>query len=650
MSESRNPIVPFDAEHLVRRLSRAADHLGIGGLQSPEVEHLVGVVTRCSAFLGDVYTDETLRAILADDPRRLARLVASPWFRLPVSGDLPTMLTRLRRLPDDVRGVGDKALFDHAIGGLSQIRGVALDDLGPRAYGLAAEVLEMLADDARLREHFLILQSGGALRIEDEISFLRRCADRFDVYSQLLRFAGEDDPDDADDTDDAAPSSEADDAPRRLLVAARNAPVVNAPALRAPRDLMPAPPPRRRTPAHGEPGAPGAAGAAGIAGAAARLFPGEHLGREQLLSAYERLLLFAALDLERLRRDLEQVVVDQEEAIATLIDDFALFAVGTQHLARPASYFLVGPTGVGKNHMVETLAARLSRQWGEKVPFLTIEGPNYTYSSDINELRGATRGFIRSDEPGLLTQFHAEAAKAPLSILLVDEVEKSHPQLIRFFLSILDRGTTTDAHGNELSFAGTLIFFTSNIGYEEGAEAPPIGFAGERESEAAYRSGLSRSLRKALPPEFINRVRMVRFRHLPRASAERILDLEFERIAARYRDLHGIELALSPAGREALLDQGYSHEYGARHLAAVLQRTCNVDVGKMLRRDETGAARDPAALLARLRAARASEDELDLAELDREIFEQARARVPYRRIVVDADVTGAIVYRREDGA
>lgn len=645
MSESRNPIVPFDAEHLVRRLSRAADHLGIGGLQSPEVEHLVGVVTRCSAFLGDVYTDETLRAILADDPRRLARLVASPWFRLPVAGDLPVLLTRLRRLPDDVRGVGDKALFDHAIGGLSQVRGVALDDLGPRAYGLAAEVLEMLADDARLREHFLILQSGGALRIEDEISFLRRCADRFDVYSQLLRIAGEDDPDDAPD----AAGRGADGAPRGLLVPAGNAPAVNAPVLRAPRDLMPAPPPKRRAHGLGDAGA-GSTAAASISGAAARLFPGEHLGREQLLSAYERLLLFAALDLERLRRDLDALVVDQEEAVATLIDDFALFAVGTQHLARPASYFLVGPTGVGKNYMVEVLAARLSKQWGEKVPFLTIEGPNYTYSSDINELRGATRGFIRSDEPGLLTQFHAEAAKAPLSILLVDEVEKSHPQLIRFFLSILDRGTTTDAHGNELSFAGTLIFFTSNIGYEEGADAPPIGFAGERESEAAYRSGLSRSLRKALPPEFINRVRMVRFRHLPRASAERILDLEFERIAARYRDLHGIELALSPAGREALLDQGYSHEYGARHLAAVLQRTCNVDVGKMLRRDETGAARDPAALLARLRAARASEEELDLAELDREIVEQARARVPYRRIVVDADAKGAIVYRREDGA
>jgi ATP-dependent Clp protease ATP-binding subunit ClpA len=137
---------------------------------------------------------------------------------------------------------------------------------------------------------------------------------------------------------------------------------------------------------------------------------------------------------------------------------------------------------------------------------------------------------------------------------------------------------------------------------------------------------------------------MVRFRHLPRASAERILDLEFARIAARYRDLHGIEMTLDPAGRDVLLDEGYSHEYGARHLAAVLQRSCNVEIGKMIRRDEASAGRDPSALLQRLRLARESGS--DLEDLDREILEAARARVPYRRIVVTAG-DGRIAYRTE---
>ncbi|NJN64452.1 MAG: ATP-dependent Clp protease ATP-binding subunit, partial [Acidobacteria bacterium] len=374
---------------------------------------------------------------------------------------------------------------------------------------------------------------------------------------------------------------------------------------------------------------------------------GAGLDREHVFAAYERLLLFASLDLESMRRELEAEIIDQPEAVLTLIDDFSLFAVGTQHLTRPASYFLVGPTGVGKNFLVESLARVFERQWGVAVPLLTIEGPNYTYPSDINELRGATRGFIRSDEAGLLTEFHKKVKEAPVSIILVDEVEKAHPQLRRYFLSILDRGVTTDAHGNELSFAGTLIFFTSNIGYRERrSHQMPIGFAGEAEAEATYLSELSHSLKRTLSPEFINRVKIVRFRHLPRESARRILDLEFSRIAGRYRELHGIEVALTDAGREVLLDEGYSHEYGARHLAAVLQRSCNVEIGKMIRRDENRSARDPKQLLALLREARGGKRVVDLDALERQIVEEARAQVPYARIVVDAE-DGHIVYRTE---
>ncbi len=610
MGEKNGPIVPYDPEALGLRLSHAAELLGLPPPEAPELDHLVGVVTRCSALLGDVYTDARLRAILADEPRRLARLAAAPWFRPLAGGSASSGVLRLSRLPDEVRGVGDKALFDVALTGRSAVRGVSLEDLGPRAYRLAAEVLEVLADDARLREHFLSGAPGrpGPIRtLEEEVSFLRRCAERFDVYSRLLRHAGDDVPHDS--------------VPPTFLTRALPAP--------APSAAAPLPVPLRRP--------------------APRLVE-RGLGRDQLLTAYERLLLFAGLDLEELRAELAAEVVDQPEAVATLIDDFALYAVGTQNLARPASYFLVGPTGVGKNYLVERLAAALSRRWETEVPLLTIEGPNYTYPSDINELRGATRGFVRSEEPGLLTSFHERAAAAPLSVILIDEVEKAHPQLIRFFLSILDRGTTTDAHGNELSFAGSLIFFTSNIGHEAASQGTsrPIGFGGEEEAEAAYRAELSHSLKRALPPEFINRVKLVRFRHLPRSSAERIVELEFGKIAARYRELHGVELALTAAGREALLARGYSHEYGARHLAAVLQRTCNVEIGRMLRRDEAqphGVAR---ALIERLREARGTEGPVDLSALEHEVHEAARARVGYARILVDAE-QGEIVYRREEG-
>lgn len=618
MGGRTGPILPFDPETLSVRLSHAAELLGMPAPAVPELDHLVGVVTRCSVLLDDVYTDARLSAILGEDPRRLARIAAAPWFRILHREEATPGVLRLSRLPDEVRGVGDQALFDLAVTGLARVRGVRLEDLGPRAYRLAAEVLELLADDARLREHFLSRPFGDARPVrslEEEVTFLRCCAERFDIYATLLRHVGDDVPHDS--------------VPAFALSLALPAPAPEPPRLESPSPstLLPVPIPRP----------------------AARLVE-RGLGRDQLLAAYERLLLFAGLDLEELRAELASEVVDQTEAIATLIDDFALYAVGTQNLTRPASYFLVGPTGVGKNYLVERLVAALSQRWETEVPLLMIEGPNYTYPSDINELRGATRGFIRSDEPGILTSFHERAAAAPLSVILVDEVEKAHPQLIRFFLSILDRGTTTDAHGNELSFAGSLVFFTSNIGHEASADSGrPIGFGGEEEAEAAYRAELSRSLRRALPPEFINRVKLVRFRHLPRSSAERIVDLEFEKIAARYRELHRVELVLTPAGREALLVRGYSHEYGARHVTSVLQRTCNVEIGKMLRRDEIAPHGIAQQLISRLREARAVDGPIDLSALDRDVHEAARARVGYARILVDAEA-GEIVYRRDPGA
>ncbi len=629
MTTSLSTIVPFDPEHLILRLREAAERLGTLPVEEREMEHLVHVVTRCSAILGNVYTDERLQAILVEDPRRLTRLVTAPWSPLVQRDAIPQALALIRRLPGEVREVGDQALFDIAISGLGQVRGIALEDLGPKAYRLAADVLESLAADARLREHFQAGQSLGPTgNIEDEVGFLRRCCDRFSLYARMLRAAG----------DLGAADRHAAESSARVVVAAPPALHTSTAVVPAgERALQPlAPPPLRERESGPEP-LP-----------VSRLFGATgSTDRAPIFAAYERLLLFASLDLEAMRRELEAAVVDQPEAVATLVDDFALFAVGTQHLTRPASYFFVGPTGVGKNYLVESLCRVFERQWGAEVPMLVIEGPNYTYASDINELRGATRGFIRSDESGLLTDFHRKAKDAPVSVILVDEVEKAHPQLRRFFLSILDRGTTTDAHGAELCFAGTLIFFTSNVGYRERrANQGPIGFGGEAEAEAAYGAELSQALKRALSPEFINRVKLVRFRHLPRESARRILDLEFARIADRYRDVHGIDVTLTAAGRECLLDEGYSHEYGARHLAAVLQRTCNVEIGKMIRRDESREPRDPKALLALLRDFRAGQQPLALDELEKRILDEARARVPYTRIVVDAR-DGRIVYRTE---
>jgi hypothetical protein len=596
-------------EALEARLREAVLAMQEGGaFDDIELEHLIRVVTRCSVLLGDIYTPDRVRTILEGDQRRVASLLELPTL------DLAAGEGRLRWLPDDVQVVGDQCLFDLGVSGLERIHGVLLTDLGPRAYRLASELLGLLGEDAVLRDHFLGNRLGRILPIEEEVIFLRRCADKFPVYAELLR--------------------------QLAVVGDRGGLEVGAPPVAA------APPAHLALTADRPPEAltPPAAPLQVLEDIRLE----DHLSdRDQLLAAYERILLFSTLETDSLRQALKWRVVDQDEAVDTLCDEFALYAAGTHTVGKPASYFFVGPTGVGKNLLAETLVSLLESLWGIEVPLLTLEGPNYTYPSDINELRGATRGFIRSDEKGLLTEYYERAGDSPCAVILVDEVEKAHPQLRKFFLSIMDRGTTTDAHGRTLRFGNVILFYTSNIGYRlESAGARPIGFGGEEEAADTYQAELTRALKRTLTPEFINRVRMVRFRHLTRTSIEKIFDLEFEKIASRFRDLHQLELVATPAAKEALIHRGYSQEYGARYLSGVLHDLCNVAVSKMIRADEQRDDAQTRETLSYVREVRQGERPFDPEKVRARVRRAARAEVPYHRVVVDAEGE-RIIYRPE---
>jgi ATP-dependent Clp protease ATP-binding subunit ClpA len=363
----------------------------------------------------------------------------------------------------------------------------------------------------------------------------------------------------------------------------------------------------------------------------------EKLPRRDLLSLYERLVLFANLDVPALRDELNRVVVDQEEAVDALCDELSLYATGTQSLSRPASFFLVGPTGVGKNHLVECFAAALERRWSIEIPVLLLEGPQYTYPSDINELKGAARGFIRSDEEGILTEFYGRASGAPLSIILVDEVEKAHPQFRKFFLGLMDRATTMDNRGDTLHFVNTIIFYTSNVGYSRlQSSTAPIGFADAAAREEFRYREVAQDLKRALTPEFVNRVSVIRFRPLTPASIERIFDLELEKVASRYREVQGIALEVAPRAREEIIRRGHSPEFGARPLARLINQVCNVEVSKRLKRDERRDERGTRDLLSYLREVREGSRPLDPSAVGR-VLDEARAHVDYRTLVIDFD-------------
>ena len=599
MGAERLPGVKIESvepEALAARLRESAGRVSPNRIMDElELRHLVRVVHECSLLLKDVYTDRRIARIMEPD-RLVDRLVRRFMDRQPdIEGQERYLI---RRLPDDVRRLADKALFDLGLLGRREVKGYDLAELGARAYVAAGEMLELLAEDRRLRTFFRDNRLA-MLPIEEEVVFLRQCADRFNLYAEVLR-----------ESETDSPSS-----PR--------APLVSEFAEAVGQNIEAA---GDHAVAHYEKAARG-----GHEGDAV-------LTRDQLLSAYERILLFSSLDLDLLDSALQSTVIDQPGAVKALCDEFSLFAAGTRDLRRPPAYFLVGPTGVGKNHLVESLGRALAGLWKIEIPTLTIEGPNYTYPSDINELKGATRGFIRSDEDGILTAFHERSSRAPLSILLIDEVEKAHPQLITFFLSILDRGTTTDNRGNVLNFANCLIFFTSNLGYSDvQQDAATVGFMDGEQRETVVAQDVRRDLRRRLKPEFVNRVRLIHLERLKLESAQRILELEFDKITGRYQDVHGLQLRLDSNAREELIRRGFSDAFGARRLGATLESVCNVEIAKKIRVEDRASSADRTQLIDWLREIRAGQRAYNAEDVRQRVMDLARMKPGYDALSIGYD-------------
>jgi hypothetical protein len=630
MPESPRLDLP-DRSGVRRRIREAARRLKPDyRIDEIELCHLVDVVTNHALLLNDLYAEHRLDQILGADPVTMMQSVTElSRHEEDLAADT---LAHLRRIPEDVRVVGDKCLYDVGLFGRHEYRGLDLKQLGIRCYTLASEVLEYLAEDGRLREYFERNQLG-PMPIEEEVIFLKQCGDRFLTYTDLLRSLHIFDPENtALSGGTVAPT-----APRPTSFPP---PPPKTPGRSRTRTAKPGsgllekePPPARR---HRSREGSDTRRTTRTRRALRPVLPGvRKLPRRDLLSLYERLVLFSNLDVPSLEKDINDVVVDQQGAVLALCDELSLYATGTQALNRPASFFLVGPTGVGKNYLVESFIKTLESRWKLEIPHLLIEGPQYTYPSDINELKGATRGFIRSDEEGILTEFNKSASEAPLSVLLVDEVEKAHPQLRKFFLGLMDRGTTMDNRGNTLHFVNTIFFYTSNIGYSRlQAGTAPIGFAdADAREEFKYREVVG-DLKKVLSPEFVNRTSIIRFRALTLPSVERIFDLEFEKVSSRYRDVQGIKLAVTPRARDELIRQGYNPEFGARPLARLVNQVCNVEVSKRLKRDEQRNPRETGDLLTYLREVRDGKRALDPSAVN-QVLEQTRAQVPYDTLEID---------------
>jgi len=610
------PFEELSPKAIEARLRELAERLGATSFDELDLRHLLELLTRRTPLLRNDYDPGTLDRVLAGDPRPSSLLL--PVGALASEAPRDEAALRAWNVPESLRVCGDKCLYDVGVAGRMTYRGLPLQEIGPRSYDLAGQVLRLLSDDRALVE-FFERNRIGRLPLEEEVLFLRQCASRFDLYARILQAWRE----------SVAPGAEP---PAQLERPAASAAGL-VPVATPPRPVPQARPPKAKRRAAPIPAPVPAGPPDGLDGEDDGFADAD---RDTRLAWFERTLLLRGLDLGRLREDLRRDVVDQDEAVNRVCDDLSVFAAGMRDRQRPLSYFLVGPTGVGKNHLMESLARRLETAWECEVPALVLEGPQYAYPSDVNELKGATRGFIRSDEEGLLSEFHQRSRRAPLSVLLVDEVEKAHPQLMRFFLSLMDRGSTMDNRGRLLRFPATILAFTSNAGYSEiEMRQAPIGYAAGEAAGRGRRRDAARALRRGLAPEFLARVQVLHFRPLGRASAARIIDLEIDRLARRFHRRHGLRLEVLPAARAALVEQGWSPEEGARHLVARIDRVCNVDVQLRLRPAGVPLTSERRRLLALVREARRGERAVDVEALSRAVEAELRPERTGRRIVID---------------
>jgi ATP-dependent Clp protease ATP-binding subunit ClpA len=261
--------------------------------------------------------------------------------------------------------------------------------------------------------------------------------------------------------------------------------------------------------------------------------------------------------LEHLEDDLKKVVFAQDEAVATVARAVRRSHAGLGGVDRPIGSFLfMGPTGVGKTELAKQLAACLG------VPFLRFDMSEYMEKHAVARLIGAPPGYVGYDEGGQLVE---KIRKHPYAVLLLDEIEKAHPDLFDILLQVMDHATLTDNQGREADFRHVTLIMTSNVGARD-IQARSIGFGDERRGDG------KKDVEKLFSPEFRNRLdEVVTFHALDPSVMVRVVEKFVAQVVDQLREKR-VALELSPAARQWLAEKGWDKDFGARPLARVIQR------------------------------------------------------------------------------
>lgn len=273
----------------------------------------------------------------------------------------------------------------------------------------------------------------------------------------------------------------------------------------------------------------------------------------------------------KMEEELSKHVIGQTDAVKKLVKAIQRTRVGLKDPQKPiGSFIFLGPTGVGKTEMAKVLATYL---FDKEDALVRIDMSEYMEKFSVSRLVGAPPGYVGYEEGGQLTE---KVRRKPYSVILLDEIEKAHPDVFNLLLQVLDDGILTDGLGRRVDFRNTIIIMTSNIGARDLKDfGSGIGFSTKSKSDnldEQARSTIQNALKKAFAPEFINRLDdIIIFNSLERSDLHKIIDLMLIKLKARLVNL-GYEVQLTEKAKDFIADKGYDPQYGARPLSRAIQK------------------------------------------------------------------------------
>jgi ATP-dependent Clp protease ATP-binding subunit ClpE len=264
-------------------------------------------------------------------------------------------------------------------------------------------------------------------------------------------------------------------------------------------------------------------------------------------------------------------VIGQDEAVEAVSKALRRGRADITTKKRPVSFIFAGPTGVGKTELVKTLSEVM---FDTEEALIRIDMSEYMEKHAVSKLIGSPPGYVGYDDAGQLTE---KVRRKPYSVILLDEIEKAHPEVFNLFLQILDDGRIADSHGKIVNFENTIIIMTTNAGSEFKSTAP--GFMSDDTLTMA--DNVDKSLKQYFKPEFLNRIdEIVTFKPLTKAELRQIIDLLLKDIVEKLHE-KGAEFTITDEAKEIILEHGYDKKYGARPLKRAIQKLLEDKLAKL---------------------------------------------------------------------